>query len=304
MTEQPAPEYPRVRVQTPMPPAAPTVLMHRRQSAELPAPFDHATATYLFSLLDPSAACGLCEGEGLAPLLLSLPDGTTRAAGFTAVVDYHQTAVGPYREWILGLWVVPAGRPQPSSGYAGPASLAFGAVLAGDEGFTFFSPKMILTETLPIEIGVEHYGIPKERGGVSYERSGRRTDFAVSTATGQRVLKGSVPSSRGLLARLGMACRLARAFGLGAVIRAGLRNELLTTLAGSAKLCAKNALAVGKRDPQMELLLWDERDCRLEVNPENEWGKALRELEFSPLLVCHVPHLAFVLSGPFDRGGV
>jgi hypothetical protein len=73
------------------------------------------------------------------------------------------------------------------------------------------------------------------------------------------------------------------------------------TVAGSARLRAKNALLVSKVDPHAEFLAWDGRDCRLTTNPEAQWGKVLQGLHFSPSLICHVPNLAFVFSGPFDQ---
>jgi hypothetical protein len=284
-----------------MPPEAPTTLRHRGQLATLPARFDHATATYLLSLLDYEAASGLCAGENFDPLPMLHPRTGRQAVGFVAAVDYHQTDVGAYREWILGIWVWPRGGTPPGLRWVNPASLAFYGVLAGDRGFTFFSPKMILTEALPTEVGVEHYGIPKELGRVSYERSRDRTRFEVGDAAGRWVLKAAVPTSRGPFARWGTVLLLARAFGPGAVVRLALKKELPITLAGSAKLCARSALSVARMDPRAEFLAWDDRDCRLEVNPEAEWGKRLAELRVSPALVGHVPNVAFVLSGPFDQ---
>ena len=128
----------------------------------LPGKFDHATATYLLSLLDYQEACRLCDGENFEPIPMNVPRSVRQAVGLVSAVDYHQTDVGPYREWILGLWVVAKGERVPVLNWVNPASLAFYAVLAGDKGFTSFSPKMILTEPLPTEVGVEHYGIPKQ----------------------------------------------------------------------------------------------------------------------------------------------
>ena len=108
----------------------------------------------------------------------------------------------------------------------------------------FFSPKMVLTEALPTEVGVEHYGIPKEQGQVTYERSRERTTFEVRESTNQWIMRASVPNTRGLLARWRFRFSLARAFGLGAILRLASKKELSITLAGSAKLCAKNALSV------------------------------------------------------------
>jgi hypothetical protein len=277
------------------------MLLHRGQLARLPGKFDHATATYLLSLLDYQAARRLCEGENFEPIPMNTPQGTRRAAGFIAAVDYHQTDVGPYREWILGVWVASKGERVPELRWVNATSVAFYAALAGEKGFTFFSPKMILTQSLPTEVGVEHYGIPKEMGQVTYERSRDRTQFEVRNATGQWILRASVPNSRGHFARWGLLPSMVRAFGLGAVLRLAWRKELPITLAGSAKLKAKSALSVVKVDPQAEFLRWDDRDCQLAINPEAEWGKVVQELLTSPSLVCHIPHVAFVLSGPFAQ---
>src|SRR5262249_6299235 len=159
MSEAPPTRYPPVQVSTPMPARAPAALVHRGQLATLPARFDHATATHLLSLFDYPAARRLCEGENFGPIPMNTPQGKRRAAGFIAAVDYHQTDVGLYREWILGIWVAPRGETVPELKWVNATSPAFYAALAGDTGFAFFAPKMILTQSLPTEIGLEHYGI-------------------------------------------------------------------------------------------------------------------------------------------------
>src|SRR5262249_46338608 len=168
VSETPRPAYPAVLVKTPMPANAPATLLHRGQLTTLPGKFDHATATYLLSLYDYQAARRLCEGENFEPIPMNTPQRTPKAAGFIAAVEYHQTDVGPYREWILGIWVASKGEKVPELRWVNATSLAFYAAMAGEKGFTFFSPKMILTQSLPTEVGVEHYGIPKEVGQVSY----------------------------------------------------------------------------------------------------------------------------------------
>jgi hypothetical protein len=284
-----------------MPANAPATLLHRGQLATLPGKFDHATATHLLCRFDYQAARRLCEGENFEPIPMITPQGTQEAAGFIAAIDYHQTDVGPYREWILGIWVASKGDKVPELRWVNATSLAFYVAMAGEKGFAFFSPKMILTQPLPTEIGVEHYGIPKEVGHVKYERSRDRTEFEVRNATDQWIVRASVPNSRGRFARWGLFPSMVRAFGLGAVLRLARRKELPITLAGSARLKAKNALSVAKLDPQAEFFRWDDRDCRLDISPEAGWGKIVRELLVSPALVCHIPNVAFVLSGPFDQ---
>jgi hypothetical protein len=278
-------------------------LEHRGQVAELPGKFDHATATYLFSLMDDHAAHDACEGENFEPLLMHLCDGTWKAVGFVAWIDYQQTDVGPYLEWILGIWVTPLGEAKPKLNYANATSLSFFGPLTQDEGFAFFAPKMILTATLPTEIGVEHYGIPKEVGRISYERSKAGARLAVESYWGQWIMRASVPTTRGSLAKLGVSVSLVRAFGLRAVVRFVQRREMPMTLMGSSRLVRKSALAVVKIDPGTQLLSWHDEDCELEINPENEWGKALQDLKFLPSLISHIPNLAFVLSGPVDQKG-
>lgn len=301
MSESPRSAYPAVQVNTPMPAHTPTTLLHRGQLATLPGKFDHATATYLLSLLDYQAARRLCEGENVEPIPMNTPHGTRQATGFIAAIDYHQTDVGPYREWILGIWVASKSDKIPELRWVNATSLAFYVAMAEEKGFTFFSPKMILTQSLPTEVGVEHYGIPKEMGQVRYARSRDRTEFEVRNATDEWIVRASVPNSRGRFARLGLVTSMVRAFGFGALLRLAWRKELPVTLAGSARLNAKSALSVGKLDPHAEFLRWENRDCQLEVNSESAWGKVVQELRVAPALVCHIPNLAFVLSGPFDQ---
>jgi hypothetical protein len=64
---------------------------------------------------------------------------------------------------------------------------------------------------------------------------------------------------------------------------------------------ARRALAVARVDRRAEFLPWRGGDCELAVNPDSEWGGVLGRLSFSPALVCHIPDLAFVLSGPLDQ---
>jgi hypothetical protein len=91
--------YPPVGVSTPLPAGAPATLLHRGQVVTLPGRFDHATATYLLSLLDYPAAQRLCEGQAFGPIPMTVA-ATRRAVGHVCAVDYHQTDVGPYREWL------------------------------------------------------------------------------------------------------------------------------------------------------------------------------------------------------------
>jgi hypothetical protein len=300
MNEMLSNKYPAVQVETPMPINAPATLLHRGQLIKLPGKFDHATATYLFSLLDYQTASWLCDGENFQPLSMSAPQSVQRAVGLVSVIDYHQTDVGPYREWILGLWVVPKGEPVPVLNWVNPASLFFHAVLSGDKRFTCFSPKMILTEPLPIEVGVEHYGIPKELGQVSYECAGGRMLSEVQDSAGQWIMRLEAPTTRGFVARCRFLLSLVRAFGVESCFRLAQIKEMSMIVTGSAKLRPKNALLVSKVDPQSDFLVWDDRDCQLTTNPKTQWGKVLQSLSFSPSLICHVPNLAFVFSGPFD----
>jgi hypothetical protein len=301
MNEALPPKYPAVHVKTPMPANAPATLLHRGQRATLPARFDHATATYLLSLFDHQQACRLCDGENFAPITMNISPCTRRAVGFVAAVDYQQTDVGPYREWMLGIWVAPRGAPVPDLYWVNPLSLAFYGALCDAKGFMFYSPKMILTEALPTDVGVEHYGIPKELGQVTCEHAAGRIQFEVQGSTGPWIMRASVPRARGLLARWRVFWSTLRAFGIGPVARLAWKTELPITLAGSAKLCARNALSVVRVDPATRFLLWDDRDCQVEVNADAEWGQVLKRLGFAPALVCHIPNVAFVLSGPYDQ---
>jgi hypothetical protein len=294
------PTYPTVQVKMSMPPGAPSVLVHRGQTAQLPGKFDHGAATYLLSRFDCLAAQRLCADEHFDPIRLRVPDAPPCAVGFVATIEYHQTDVGPYREWILGIWVAPRRGPAPRPEWVNATSLAFYAFPTG-EPFAFFAPKMILTEALPTEVGLEHYGIPKEIGHVRYERGRQQTHCEVGSATGPWIMRASVPSTRRFLARLHLVPSLVRAFGLGRLLRFAWRDELPLILAGSAKIQAKQALAVAKVDRQAEFLLWSDCDCHLSINREAEWGKVLYDLGFAPELICHMPNVAFVLSGPFDQ---
>lgn len=293
--------YPTVQIKTPMPPEAPTLLSHKGMAQEMPGKFDHASATYLLSLMNYSAACAICEGEHFEPLPMILSKGERKAVGYVATVDYHQTDVGPYREWILGLWVVPRDTSSPRLTFTNPASLAFYGPLAGDHGFACYSPKMILTEPLPTEVGLDHYGIPKEMGKVTYERSPGQTSLAAETADGQWLMRATMPTARGFWGRCQIRFYLLRAFGLAPTFRFARRAEVPLRLYGSAKLNAKYAFAVSKVDPKTELLPWQDQDCSLEINPDSHWGTILLDLGFAPQLICHVPNLAFVFSGPIEQ---
>lgn len=284
-----------------MPSEAPTVLEHRGTFAALPARFDCAAATYLMSLFDFGAASRLCEGEFFEPLGIRDASGLKKAVGFVCFADYDQTGIGPYREWTLAVWVTPKGRTAPDLTYVNAASLAFYGFLADAEGFMFYAPKLVLTEALPVEIGIEHYGLPKELGEVEYFRDKRRTELAVATADGAPIMKVSVPTTRGILARIGAGLLPLSAFGLRVCIRGARRKELPTMIAGSAKLQAKRGLIVSVADPHAEFFEWSARDCVLSINGDSPSGKVLNDLMFAPALVCHLPNLAFVLSGPMDQ---
>jgi len=46
---------------------------------------------------------------------------------------------------------------------------------------------------------------------------------------------------------------------------------------------------------------WDNKDCKLEINPNSKWGRILIDSEFEPQLICHVPRLKFEFSEPIDQ---
>lgn len=279
-----------------------TTIDHRGEPVHLPFIVYQATSVNIYSLLDYEAACRLCEGEKYQPIIIRTQDGGKRAAGVVAALDYQKTSLCPYHEWSLGIFVSPRAPQVPEIKYINETSLFFQSIL--DDvliGNIVYCPKLVLDEALPTEIGFEHYGLPKELGRVEYNHARQVSDFSVTGKEGPWIMKASFPTRGGASARIRLLGSLFKAYGFRLLLRSLGKKEFLVTLAGSAKILARNALMEIRNDPKTEMFPWRKHDCHIEINPASEWGKVLLELNLQPMLVCHVPNLQFKFSEPLEQ---
>ena len=258
-----------------------------------------ATSANLYSLFDYDFACRLCEKENYQPIIINTPEGEKKAAGVVAALDYKKTSACSYHEWSLGIFVCPSDREAPEVDFINETSLFFQSMLDDDLiGNIVFCPKLVLDEALPTEIGFEYYGFPKELGVVEYNYTQQVSNFSVAAKGGPWIMKASFPTRRSVLGKFALLGALFKAYGFRPVLQSMGKKKFLVTLAGSAKILAKNAYMKIKNDPKTEMYPWSNRDCKMEINPESEWGKVMLELKLQPRLVCHVPNLKFKFSEP------
>jgi|GEM_PF-5753730 hypothetical protein len=275
---------------------------HKGEHVDLPYIVHNATSVNLYSLFDYDFACRLCDGENYKPIIIKTPDGGKKAAGAVAAFDYKKTSLVPYREWSLVIFVAPENRETPEVDYINETSLFFQSILDDDLiGNIVFSPKLILSEPLPTEVGVEYYGLPKELGEINYSYNQELSNFSVSTKQGPWVMKASFPTKRGILEKFKLLWAMFKAYKACLVLRSLGKKEFFVTLAGSAKILPKNAYMKIRNDPKTEMFPWNNKDCEIKINPESEWGKILLDLKLEPKLVCHVPNLQFEFSEPLDQ---
>jgi len=277
-------------------------ILHKGETFHLPFIVHEATSANLYSLFDYAAACRLCEQENYQPIIINTPEGEKKAAGVVAALDYKKTSVCSYHEWSLGVFVCPGDQEAPEVDFVNDTSLFFQSMLDSDLiGNIVFCPKLVLDEALPTEIGFEYYGFPKELGVVEYDYSQQISNFSVMAKGGPWIMKASFPTRRSAFGKFALLGALFKAYGFRPVLQSMGKKEFFVTLAGSAKILAKNAYMKIKNDPKTEMYSWRNRDCKIEFNPESKWGKILQELKLQPKLVCHVPNLEFKFSEPVNQ---
>ena len=280
----------------------PKSIIHKGVTVNLPFIVHQARSISLYSLLDYEAACSLCDNENFKPIIIKTSDGKRKAAGVISAIEYKKTSLVPYLEWSLGIFVISNKNSTPEIEFTNETSLFFQSILNDETiGNSVFCPKLILSEPLPTEIGVDYYGYPKELGKIEYNFNQKVSHFTVSPKQDQWIMKASVPTKRGILSKFGFLWALIKAFGFRAAMKAMTQKEFSVTLLGSAKIIAKKAYMKIKNDPNTEMFPWCSKDCKIEINSASKWGKIIIDLKFEPQLVCYVPNLQFEFSEPIDQ---
>ena len=235
---------------------------HRGTPVHLPFVVQEATSVNIYSLLDYECACSLCDKENYKPIIVRTRDGRKHAAGAFAAFDYKKTSLVPYREWSLVIFVIPNSSQTPEIEYVNATSLFFQSIMDDDGiGNTVFSPMLILDEPLPIEIGVEYYGLPKEPGEIHYSYSRPVSHLSVAAKQGPWIMKASFPTGKGVVEKFRLLWAMIRAYNFRLVLQSLGRKEFVVTLAGSAKILPKNAYMKIKNDPKTEMFPWNNEDC-------------------------------------------
>ncbi len=275
---------------------------HNGVKVDLPFIVHQARSVSLYSLLDYEVACKLCENESFVPIIVIAPNGEKKAAGVVSAIENTKTSLVPYTEWSFGIFVASNEAIIPEIQFTNGTSLFFQYILNDPQiGNSIFCPKLILNKILPTEVGVEHYGYPKEMGDIEYNCNQGNINFIASPKEDPWIMKATVPTKRGVLSKLSFLFSMIKAYGISKTMRAFTQKEFTVTLLGSAKILAKKAYMKVKNDPSTEMFLWENKDCKLEINPDSEWGKIIIDSKFKPQLICHVPRLNFELSEPIDQ---
>lgn len=280
----------------------PKSIDHKGVKVDLPFLVHQGKSVSLYSLLDYEVACKLCENESFLPVIVIAPNGEKKAAGVVSAIEYIKTSLVPYIEWSFGVFVASSDAIIPEIQYTNETSLFFQSILDDPRiGNSVFCPKLILNEILPTEVGMDHYGYPKELGNIEFNCNGKEINFMVSAKEDPWLMKAIVPTKRGVLAKLSFLFSMIKAYGISKSNLALTKKEFTSTLLGSTKILAKKANMKIKNDPSTEMFPWDNKDCKLEINPDTKWGKILTDSKFDPQLICHVPRLNFEFSEPIDQ---
>lgn len=275
---------------------------HNGVTVDLPFIVHQGRSVSLYSLLDYEVACKLCENESFVPVIVRAPDGVKKAAGVVSAIEYKETSLVPYVEWSFGVFVASHGAVIPEIKFTNETSLFFQSILDDPQiGNSVFCPELILNDKLPTEVGVDHYGYPKELGSIEINCNGGEIQFMVAPKEDPWIMKATVPTKRGVLSKFSLLFAMIKAYGMGKSVKALTKKEFTVTLLGSAKILAKKAYMKVKNDPSTEMFFWDDKDCKLEINPDSTWGRILIDSKFDPQLVCHVQKLKVEFSEPIDQ---
>ncbi len=275
---------------------------HNGVKVDLPFIVHQGRSVSLYSLLDYEVACKLCENESFVPVIVIAPNGVKKAAGIVSAIEYKKTSLVPYIEWSFGVFVASKDAIIPEIKFTNETSLFFQSILDDPQiGNSVFCPELILNDILPTEVGVDHYGYPKELGNIEFNCNGKEILFMVSPKEDPWIMKATVPTKRGVLSKLSFLFAMIKAYGISKSMQALTKKEFTVTLLGSAKILAKKANMKVKNDPSTEMFLWDNKDCKLEINPDSKWGQIIMDSKFEPQLICHMPKLKFEFSEPIDQ---
>jgi len=275
---------------------------HHGVPFHMPFVVKKATSVYLYSLFNYEVAYSLCENESFKPIVLQAQTGEQKAGGFLSVINNEETSLVSYLEWSLGIFVIPNSKEVPEVELVNETSLLFQSILDNKLiGDVCYCPKLYLTESLPTEIGFEYYGMPKELGEVIYNHSHDNSGFSVSTKDGSQIMKAAFPTKRGIWAKFNLLGAMFKAHGFSPVLKSLSKKEFSATSVGSSGILAKKAYMKIKKDQKTQMFPWEEKDCKLEINPENKWGHVLKNLQVEPQLVCHIPKMEYEFSEPLDQ---
>lgn len=265
-----------------------------RSGAVVSTPFHcyDADALILYGTADLAALESLTQGTGYFPVSTDTDPGRR---GFVRLwlMDYQDTILGPYHEWVIS---IDADR-HPR---AIPWKNAFSAMVpSADPDHHGLIDRLLLDQPLACEYGRELLGLDKRPGRFAIQRERSRVRFEVTDAEGLLVARGDLATARGPRAALRSLYGIAAALGPAGTLRmltsAVLMEDAVTrdVLSGPGDARLKLLRVVLASTPALRPV---DGDDRLEFGPKSELGCRLGALDFRPMIVYHDPHLQFVMD--------
>lgn len=249
--------------------------------------------TIVLGLADLKQVQALAGNSRYQPTVI-IKNGKQYASVRLYFVDSNYTDAGPYREFILAF----DSQEQVSTiPFVNLYSLLIPFALPT---YRIFLDELVLSEQLPVDLGVEAWGLDKKLGQVTIDSTEDvallKKKLAVKTASGQRVIAGSVEIDRSQPAILAMVSGMLEAFNTKQ-LPLPPPDEV-----GYAVGQVNRHVHTGQVSLQDDALVWQPiivpYKGTLVPGKASAFGKKLERLKFVPYLTISAPGSQFTVADP------
>jgi len=231
----------------------------------------------------------LLAPEGVDPVPLRLPDGSSVGVAQIWLNDYRATSIGPYREIMVSFSVGPADCAHIARNFISPLGPF------ADPRCAVLVRWLYLDQPLAIELGRRVWGFPKQPGSLTFAASpdGARLVHETLDERGQRVLRAEFTRERGYGATLRALAAMLPGLGLATTLR--LLGERTHSALAITPRELKQTHARVRFQGWVDTFPWR---GELTLGEQAPCARALRDLAFQPQVVQHMPRVRFVMLGP------
>ncbi len=231
----------------------------------------------------------LLAPEGLLPVPMLLPDGSSVGVAQLWLNDYRATSIGPYREIMVSFSVGSPSRAHIARNFISPLGPF------ADPRCAVLVRWLYLDQPRAIELGRRVWGFPKLPGSLSFVASpdGARLTHETLDERGHQVLRAEFTRERGPGATLRALAAMLPGLGVATTLR--LLGERTHSALAITPRELKQTRARVRFQGWVDTFPWR---GELTLGEESPCARALRELAFAPQVVQHMPRVRFVMLGP------